>query len=357
MSKPQVVGHLPKAHCIEDEESPSEEVPLHGMSATSAAAVGRNDRRQVAGCPIVFVVILVIALLASASANVFFLTASAGTDSVLVLPQSATSVHPAGLPLSKSNLTGTWKVAAHYDAEGDFVLGQKGQRHSQWGQDWLAASVNGCKKSGFFIDLAANEAVLNSNSLMLERDFGWQGICIEANPKYYFELFHRKCKLFAGAVATSDTPVAFKLKNEVGGIVGEGTDNRPGAGHDGELKFHTVSLSEVLDRLGAPSRIDYFSLDIEGAESFAMIDFPWQRYRFTLLNVERPKPDLVKWLKDNGYVLLRDNPSWDATYIDGTIPEFPEIYKKWKGEGNINLPTSCMDELNYARPENKKWPR
>lgn len=37
------------------------------------------------------------------------------------------------------------------------------------------------QKGGFFLDLAANEPVVLSNTRTLERDFGFKGICIEVN--------------------------------------------------------------------------------------------------------------------------------------------------------------------------------
>merc|ERR1719433_2070174 len=65
-------------------------------------------------------------------------------------------------------------------APGDEVLGSRGESHSQVGQDMLVQSLLRCKRNGFFVDLAANDAVKLSNTLMLERDFQWNGICVEA---------------------------------------------------------------------------------------------------------------------------------------------------------------------------------
>ena len=35
------------------------------------------------------------------------------------------------------------------------------------------------KQRGYFVDLAANHATFISNSFTLERDLGWNGLCIE----------------------------------------------------------------------------------------------------------------------------------------------------------------------------------
>jgi hypothetical protein len=38
--------------------------------------------------------------------------------------------------------------------------------------------------TGFFVDLAAYDAVAYSNSYVLERDYGWSGICVEPQAKH-----------------------------------------------------------------------------------------------------------------------------------------------------------------------------
>ena len=58
-----------------------------------------------------------------------------------------------------------------------------GTWHSQAKQDELVHRLLHRKRSGFFVDLATNHPVRISNTRALERDFGWSGLCIEANPR------------------------------------------------------------------------------------------------------------------------------------------------------------------------------
>jgi hypothetical protein len=53
----------------------------------------------------------------------------------------------------------------------------------------------GGKQNRFFVDLAANDAEALSNSLLLERN-GWEGLCIEPSPVYWYRLAHwrRYCR-------------------------------------------------------------------------------------------------------------------------------------------------------------------
>lgn len=56
---------------------------------------------------------------------------------------------------------------------------------SQSEQDQIVSRLLKQKRHGYFVDLAANDARKWSNSLALERDFGWEGLCIEPNPQYW----------------------------------------------------------------------------------------------------------------------------------------------------------------------------
>jgi hypothetical protein len=57
--------------------------------------------------------------------------------------------------------------------EGDFKLRDPPVDHSQAGQGNIVSFLVG--RSGFFLDLAANDAKRLSNTLVLERDLGWEG--------------------------------------------------------------------------------------------------------------------------------------------------------------------------------------
>ena len=53
-----------------------------------------------------------------------------------------------------------------------------------------------------------------------------------------------------------------------------------------------------------PTRIDYLSLDIEGAEYQAMRSFPFHTYEFSVVSIERPARPLRELLVKMGYFYL-----------------------------------------------------
>lgn len=230
-------------------------------------------------------------------------------------------------------------------------MGENFQLHGQTGQDWLVASLLSCKKNGFFIDLAANDAMLLSNTLMLERDFDWGGLCIEANPVYLDGLAKRKCTTIMAAVAApTDMRVNFTFNPKKawdGGIVSADTDNTKAIGVTKE--YNTVALSKIFEDTGVPKVIDYMSLDVEGAESLVMKGFPWDTHTILILTVERPKDELLQSLKDHGYHYLRRNSNFnDETWVHESLPEFDAIFKVYPNKCETSSPKQSCPEPPHS---------
>jgi hypothetical protein len=145
---------------------------------------------------------------------------------------------------------------------------------SQARQDELVAGLLRYKRRGYFVDLAANDAVKISNTFALERDYDWSGLAIEPNPTYWRGLIHRpRATIVAAVVAAGEGGPArqqhqvraFRFPKEKapqGGLVdlvqtvsavSKTTDHRRN-NNNNEIQLQpTVSLVEVLDRFSAPS--------------------------------------------------------------------------------------------------------
>jgi len=167
--------------------------------------------------------------------------------------------------------------------------------------------------NGYFIDLAANDALDLTNTLALERK-GWTGLCVEPNSAYWYGLSHRKCTVVGAMVAGTKTEqVKVKFRGVYGGVVGK-LDNRlanrkkePDAP---EVMRYTAPISEVLNQFQVPKTIDYLSLDVEGSEYEIMKDFPFETYTIRVLTVERPNEQLKQLLEEKGYIYLATLATW-----------------------------------------------
>ena len=96
------------------------------------------------------------------------------------------------------------------------------------------------------------------------------------------------------------------------------------------LKLKTKTLEYVLDHFNAPKIIDYLSLDVEGAEERILSNFPFNKYTFLAMTIERPTPKLEKILFDNDYVFVMKSKKlqYDTFYVHKSIPNFLKIIKE-----------------------------
>ena len=194
---------------------------------------------------------------------------------------------------------------------------------SQKGQDrWVLETLGG-KRNGYFVDLAASDGVTFSNTWVLEKKYGWSGIAIEPNPYFHRRLVRaRSCRAEACAIDAEPGSVPFRIDiGGLGGIVADDTKNRPDAGRAQTEGAEIVAvpartLTQVLDEAEAPARIDYLSLDVEGAEERVLRGLDLERYRFACMTVEEPNDRVRTLLEEAGYRLVREF-SLDAFYVDG----------------------------------------
>lgn len=178
--------------------------------------------------------------------------------------------------------------------------------YSQCGQDFIVRRLfEGFGRPGdqFYVDLAANDPVEISNTYALDLD-GWSGLCIEANPQYWYGLTsQRTCTVIGAAVAEqSNTQLDFVFNGVLGGILGPSFDNKPN--RQKTVRVPTMSLADAFSSFDVPHEIGYFSLDVEGAEWLIMQHFPFANYTFSVLTVERPGNQLRDLLTIYHYVFI-----------------------------------------------------
>lgn len=226
----------------------------------------------------------------------------------------------------------------------------EGTSYSQMGQDRIASVALGCKRNGFFVDLASNDAKKFSNSLALERSLGWKGVCGEANPRYMWGLAHRECMpVMMVAGRDTDEPAHFANNGLLGKVVtGSDIQKSDQAGLTVDKRV-TLSLGDLLEAADAPPVIDFLSLDIEGAEGRVMSNFPWDKFTFLVLCVERPKDALHAALVEHGYLFLRRQDIYgDETWVHKTLPNVDEVIAKYGMPGKRSpeelkqYPSECL---------------
>lgn len=180
--------------------------------------------------------------------------------------------------------------------------------YSQVDQDlWVLEMLNN-KKNGYFLDVGAYDGIKYSNSLLLEKDFDWSGLLIEAHPDNFDTLKNnRKNTLVPYAVSDYNGKIIFE--NECG--TGSKVVEKNG------LSIDCITFEKMFEMYNVPNYIDYISLDIEGMEYLSLTKFPFDKYKFKLLTVEHNlymsgsenKEKIKDILLKNGYVIYKENVS------------------------------------------------
>jgi len=204
------------------------------------------------------------------------------------------------------------------------VGGKKYKGHSQIGQDkWVLERVFNGKRDGYFVEVGAADGELFSNAYLLEKEFGWTGICVEPDSRY-FPVLVKNRDVICENVCLLDkrTTVDFLEIGVLGGI--PECYNAPKKRPKGQiLKKQTLTLQDVLEKNNAPETIDFLSIDTEGSEYRILKDFPFHKYKFLAVcvehnNVVRARNQLRKLFTSKGYVLDR-HVKYDDWWVHSSI--------------------------------------
>ena len=164
---------------------------------------------------------------------------------------------------------------------------------SQAGQSALVDSILHQRKNGFFVECGAATGILLSNSLYFERSRNWTGLLIEANPELFKELMKNNRKSYQLNACLSPTNEPKQLHFKPVGILGgltmfidahEDTVNKQ-MKDKLEIIVECFSLYHIMQAMGR-DHIDYFSLDVEGAEMEILQTIPWNKLQIDVLTVE-----------------------------------------------------------------------
>lgn len=185
---------------------------------------------------------------------------------------------------------------------------------SQLGQDLWALERTNYKRGGFFVEFGATDGVLLSNTWLLEKEFGWNGILAEPNPKFFEKLqSNRSCQVSNACIgARTGDEVEFVFAAEYGGVKSDllkGPHTKRTLGYASQEEYcaqlTTISLHDFLLSVHAPRDIDYISIDTEGSEFEILQTFPFPFWNVSLFTIEHnyteQRSEIHSLMKRNGY--------------------------------------------------------
>jgi FkbM family methyltransferase len=155
------------------------------------------------------------------------------------------------------------------------MLWKKTVRHrSQFGQDALVGDILFKGKSGIFVDVGARDGITISNSVYLERKFGWTGIAIEPHPDLFAKLVRRRkcdCRNVAASASASDGLETFRDRERLKTIKHE---------------IITVPCKPLSEIVGDLKLIHYLDIDVEGHELEVLHGIDFSRIEIRIIGVE-----------------------------------------------------------------------
>lgn len=218
-----------------------------------------------------------------------------------------------------------------------------GYSYSQLSQDLFALSqLPPDKSKGFFVEFGATDGIQLSNTYLLEKHLGWDGILAEPARVWHSKLFvNRECSIDTRCVGPESGVMAKFLE-----VIQDGIDPRispelsalkqySDSGDwatsyrlSNSTMYHveTISLNDLLSCHGAPSDITYLSIDTEGSEYAILSSLDFSKYRFRAITIEHnygaQRQDVYALLRKHGYKRVYEQISaWDDWYV-------PDRYEK-----------------------------
>jgi FkbM family methyltransferase len=182
------------------------------------------------------------------------------------------------------------------------------------------------KRQGFFVEFGATNGLTNSNTWLLETQFGWSGILAEPNPVWHEDLLsNRFCAIERRCIySTSGETVSFlsPADPELSTVsTAASFDHFADVRRNAEsFDVETVSLNDMLDAHDAPDVIDYMSIDTEGSELDILQHFDFTKRSIRLFSIEHNNTPneyaLDRLMEQNGYCRrFPEFSQWDGWYV------------------------------------------
>jgi len=164
---------------------------------------------------------------------------------------------------------------------------------SGFGQDFFVLSQLDFMEQGYFVEFGACAGVLGSNTYLLEKQFGWNGILAEPAKCWHKSLLRsgRAAHIEKSCVWSKSGAMLEFREAKLGAIstIAEfiNSDMHGLKRLNGSVyKVPSISLCDLLLKYNAPKVIDYLSIDTEGSEYEILSNFDFDRYKFNVITCE-----------------------------------------------------------------------
>ena len=195
---------------------------------------------------------------------------------------------------------------------------------------------------GFFIEAGANDGLSQSNTALYEFDYGWKGLLVEPNFKKYLDCKKiRKNSIVENYALVSSNYTQKTIKgdfnnqdyeNSLMAMVIDDGDYQDDIllycknekiKNNQIVEVPAITINDLLDKHKI-SKIDFFSLDVEGYEMSVLngMDFSNVRPKYFLIETaNRPEYQKIvrQYMKDENYLFVKQLSGNDDLFLDNNL--------------------------------------
>jgi FkbM family methyltransferase len=201
---------------------------------------------------------------------------------------------------------------------------------SQMKQDIFVQNILGYKQNGYFVEFGATDGVAYSNTLLLEKQFGWAGVVSEPAKAYQTDLAaNRSCVVETRCVwSESNQMLQFNETTDFYlSTLNQFTNYDSFAKDRVTLEMYdvtTISLNDLLAAHNAPTDVDYISVDTKGGEIDILLTFDFAKYNVSVFTVNHDftpeRQQIYDLMLAKGYVRVANEVSFmDDWYIKPSL--------------------------------------
>ncbi|MDO8534957.1 MAG: FkbM family methyltransferase [Xanthobacteraceae bacterium] len=219
------------------------------------------------------------------------------------------------------------------------------------------------ERPGIFVEVGANDPVIESQTLHLERR-GWTGLLVEPLAEMAAALRRQRkarvAEVACGAPAHHGTLMSFKVATTGSTLADDFTDADLVAS---EIRKVPVATLDSLLKQAGFAKVDFVSIDVEGFEIEVLAGFSLERYRPRLVLMEDRVRELTRHrhMLGRGYKLVRRT-GLNSWYVPAET-EFPiswfgrwQILRKYRlgvpfraARDIVRISAKCRGSVNVAK--------
>jgi FkbM family methyltransferase len=173
---------------------------------------------------------------------------------------------------------------------------ESGAYFSQFYEDYILAYVFKNYKTGFYVDVGANDPD-NDNVTKYFYERGWRGVNIEPNADEFKKIIHSRPRDSNYNVGIANTEATLTFYQGQGGHDSLSTFDKANAeklNKESNIAFKEIpipvtTLTKILQKASLPE-ISFISIDVEGFEKQVIESMDFKKYKPAVLCIEATEP-------------------------------------------------------------------